>query len=69
MGRIRHHLNKSSIDGNSNGFATGEERNDIVQKIIYSLKNKIMENEFNGGALCKSPEEMDARDFTTEMVM
>lgn len=28
-----------------------------------------MENEFNGGALCKSPEEMDARDFTTEMVM
>ena len=28
-----------------------------------------MENEFTTGALCKSPEEMDARDFQTEMVM
>ena len=28
-----------------------------------------MENEFTTGALCKSPEEMDKRDFQTEMVM
>lgn len=28
-----------------------------------------MENEFTTGALCKSPEDMDARDFQTEMVM
>ena len=28
-----------------------------------------MENEFTTGALCKSPEEMDKRDFETEMVM
>ena len=27
-----------------------------------------MENEFTTGALCKSPEEMDKRDFQTEMV-